>query len=186
MRCRPEVRSQAPASGTSTRSSVIASAAGSRPWSLLPAWFALIALGLGREASSLAVVVATALFACSLAIGVAAFRRIRRLPSVVALEDGWLHIRGRHVALALPTEALAGIEIGASAGLESVRLSTRQGRTLRLPGDLDDLGGFVDALCRENPSIAVTDHRRGAAADGGPDEADQGPPGPGPDPEPGP
>ena len=153
---------------------------------LLPAWFALIALGLGREASSLAVVVATALFACSLAIGIAAFRRIRRLPSVVALEDGWLHIRGRHVALALPTEALAGIEIGASAGLESVRLSTRQGRTLRLPGDLEDLGGFVDALCRENPSIAVTDHRRGAAADGGPDEADPGPPGPGPDPEPGP
>jgi hypothetical protein len=169
---------------------------------LLPIWFGLMALGLGREASSLAVVVATALFASSLAIGIAAFRRIRRLPSVVALDDGWLHIRGRHVDLALPTEALSGVEIGASAGLESVRLSTRQGRTLRLPGDLGDLEGFIDALRRENPAMVVTDHRLAATVDGGregsgpghgpaagrggPDGAGHGPAGLGPDPELGP
>ena len=145
---------------------------------LLPIWFGLMALGLGREASSLAVVVASLLFACSLLIGVAAFRRIRRLPSVVSLEGGWLHIRGRHVDLALPTDELRGVEIGASAGLESVRLSTRQGRTLRLPGDLTDLEGFVDALRRENPAMVVTDHRLPGAPDPGP--PDTGPPDLGP------
>ena len=150
---------------------------------LLPAWFGLIALGLGREASSLAVVVAMLLFACSLLIGVAAFRRLRRLPSVVALEDGWLQIRGRHVDLALPTEALRSVEIGASAGLESVRLSTHQGRTLRLPGDLEDLEGFVDALCQENPAMTVTDHRS-AELDLDP-YPDPDHPGPQPGPEPG-
>jgi hypothetical protein len=122
-----------------------------------------MALGLGREANSLAVVVAAALFVCSLLIGVSAFRRLRRLPSVVALEDGWLHIRGRHVDLALPTDALTRVEVGSSTGLESVRLHTRQGRTLRLPGDLEDLEGFLEALCRANPELVVTDHRRDPA-----------------------
>ena len=135
---------------------------------LLPAWFAVMALGLGREASSLAVVVAFALFALSLVIGISAFRRLRRLPSVVALEDGWLQIHGRHVDLAVPTEALTAVEIGASAGLESVRLHTRQGRTLHLPGDLEDLEGFLFALQSENPALTVTDHRRDIAP-GGPE-----------------
>ena len=130
---------------------------------VLPAWFAVMALGLGREANSLAVVVATALFALSLVIGISAFRRLRRLPSVVALEDGWLQIRGRHIDLAVPAEALTSVEIGASAGLESVRLHTRQGRTLRLPGDLEGLEGFLVALQAENPALTITDHRRDIA-----------------------
>jgi hypothetical protein len=136
---------------------------------LLPAWFGIMALGLGREVSGLAVVVAMALFFASLLIGVSAFRRLRRLPSVVALEDGWLQIRGRHIDLALPAEALTGVEIGAAAGLESVRLHTRQGRTLRLPGDLEDLEGFLAALLVENPALLVTDHRRPVTPGTGPE-----------------
>lgn len=146
---------------------------------LLPIWFGLMVLGLGREASDLAVVVASLLFVSSLLIGVTAFRRIRRLPSVVSLDDGWLHIRGRRVDLALPTAELRSVEIGAAAGLESVRLSTRQGRTLRLPGDLTDLEGFIDALRRENPALVVTDHRTHGAP--GLDPPGLDPPGLGPE-----
>jgi uncharacterized membrane protein YgcG len=127
----------------------------------LPAWFAVMALALGRETSGLAVVVAVVLFAMSAVIGISAFRRLRVLPTTVALDaDGWLRITGRHIALALPAEALTEVEIGASPGLESVHLNTRQGRTVRLPGDLNDLDGLLSALRQANPAVVVIDHRR--------------------------
>jgi hypothetical protein len=126
----------------------------------LPAWFAVMALALGREVTGLAVVVATALFAVSAVLGVSAVRRLRVLPSVVALDgDGWLRISGRHVSLALPAEAVVEVEVGAAVGLESVRLHTRQGRVVRLPGDLDDLDGFLGALRKASPALVVVDHR---------------------------
>ncbi|MEA3216127.1 MAG: hypothetical protein QOJ19_2283, partial [Acidimicrobiia bacterium] len=100
----------------------------------LPAWFAVMALALGRETIGLAVVVAVVLLAISAVIGISAFRRLRMLPTTVVLDvDGWLRVTGRRVALALPAEAITEIEVGASPGLESVHLHTRQGRTVRLP-----------------------------------------------------
>jgi hypothetical protein len=126
----------------------------------LPAFFAIVALSLGREASGLGVVVAVALFGISAAIGLSAFRRLRLLPTSVVLDrDGWLRITGRRLSLALPADAVREVEVGASAGLESVRLHTRQGRTIRLPGDLDDLNGLLLALRGANPRLIVTDHR---------------------------
>ena len=135
----------------------------------LPAWFAIMALALGREAGGLAVGVALVLFAISAVVGVSAFRRLRLLPTRVALDrDGWLRVDGRRLALALPVDALAEVEIGASVGLESVRLHTRQGRIIRLPGDLDDFDGFLAALRATHPGLVNTDHRGAAEAASGP------------------
>jgi hypothetical protein len=130
----------------------------------VPAWFGLMALALGREASALAVVVAFVLFAVSAVVGLPALRRLRRMPTSVVLEDGWVQLRGRGPSLALPVDVLAAVEVGANAGLESVRLHTHQGRTVRLPGDLEDLDGLIAALRAANPTIVVTDHRGGRAA----------------------
>jgi hypothetical protein len=144
----------------------------------LPAWFAVMALALGRETIGLAVVVAVVLLAISAVIGISAFRRLRMLPTTVVLDvDGWLRVTGRRVALALPAEAITEIEVGASPGLESVHLHTRQGRTVRLPGDLDDLDGFLQALQEANPAVLLTDHR----PTGG-DSEEEGPEGHGDDP----
>jgi uncharacterized membrane protein YgcG len=132
----------------------------------LPAWFAVMALALGRETIGLAVVVAVVLLSISAVIGISAFRRLRMLPTTVVLDvDGWLRVTGRRVALALPAEAITEIEVGASPGLESVHLHTRQGRTVRLPGDLDDLDGFLQALQEANPAVLLTDHRRTSGGD---------------------
>jgi hypothetical protein len=132
----------------------------------LPAWFAVMALALGRETTGLAVVVAVVLLSISAVIGVSAFRRLRMLPTTVVLDvDGWLRVTGRRVALALPAEAITEIEVGASPGLESVHLHTRQGRTVRLPGDLDDLDGFLQALQEANPGVLLTDHRPTSGGD---------------------
>lgn len=133
---------------------------------VLPAWFAVIVLALGGEADFLAEVVALILFAVSLVVGVAAFRRLRRLPTEVSLdEEGWLRVTGRRIDLALPADAVVTVEIGAAVGLESVRLHTQQGRTVRLPGDLDDLDGFLSALRDANGALTLIDHR--SAASGG-------------------
>ena len=130
----------------------------------VPAWFGVMALALGRDATGLAVVVAFVLFAISAAVGLPALRRLRRMPTCIALEDGWVHLSGRGPALALPVSALASIEVGANVGLESVRLHTTRGRTVRLPGDLEDLDGLIAALRSAKPDLAVTDHRgRGSA-----------------------
>ncbi|MPY92040.1 MAG: hypothetical protein GEV08_02950 [Acidimicrobiia bacterium] len=129
----------------------------------VPAWFGLMALALGREASGLAVVVAFVLFAVAATVGLPALRRLRRMPTCVVLEDGWLQLSGRGPSLALPVSAIQSVEVGANAGLESVRLYTEQGRTVRLPGDLEDLDGLIAALRAANPSLALTDHRGGLA-----------------------
>jgi hypothetical protein len=106
------------------------------------------------------VVVAAVLFVVSVVLGVSAVRRLRALPSVVALDgDGWLRISGPHVSLALPVDAVKEVEVGAAIGLESVRLHTHQGRTVRLPGDLGDVDGFLAALQRASPTLAIRDHR---------------------------
>ncbi len=125
----------------------------------LPIWFAIMALALGREATLLAFVVALVLFLVAAAVGFPALRRLRRMPTTVVLEDGWLHLSGRGPALALPVDAVTSIEIGPNIGLESVRLQTRQGRTVRLPGDFEDLDGMVAALEAAHPGLSVTDRR---------------------------
>lgn len=130
----------------------------------LPIWFGVMALALGRDVSVLAFGVAILLFCIAAAVGIPAFRRIRRLPTAISLDDGWVQLSGRNGGMALPVDAITSIEIASGSGLESVRLHTRQGRVVRLPGDLDDLDGLVAALRAANPRMSVTDHRGEEAA----------------------
>ena len=127
---------------------------------LLPLWFLAIFLGVKADKGLAAVGVAAFLVVLAFAGSAIGVRRLWRAPVAVSLgSDGSLVLlsrRGRGRTVGRPRS----IEVGALAGLASVRVSVDpSGEEVRLPGDLEDLDGFLAQLRSLLPHIAVTDRR---------------------------
>jgi hypothetical protein len=128
---------------------------------VLPAWFVVVLIGIGGRVGPLATLTVAMLAALSAVVGVAAAWRLARLPREISLDGGgWLTLRARRRETMIAVEDIRRLDIGHSPGLSSLRLNLRGGRRVILPGDLDDLDGFVSALRTANPFLDVVDERK--------------------------
>ena len=121
----------------------------------LPVWFLLVLLVVDDP---LAIAVAVVVLVLTVVVAVGALRRARRVPRVVRLVDGMLVTESRAGSVRRPVAELRSVDIGTSLGVWPVRLRFADGTLLRLPRELVDLDGFLDALQRGRPGLTVVDH----------------------------
>lgn len=127
---------------------------------LLPVWFLAIFLAVERDWGLSAVAAAGLLLILAVAGSALGARRLWRAPLAVRLaEDGTLVLvsrRGRSRTVGRPQ----AVEVAALAGLASVRVTLEPpAASVRLPGDLEDLDGFLAQMQSLVPGLAVTDRR---------------------------
>lgn len=132
---------------------------------VLPVWFLLLLFAVD---SVLALFVTGAIFLLTAGFAAAATRRARRLPRLVRIESGVLTTEARSGSRSRALADLSSVEIGTSLGVWPVRLTFADGTDLRLPRELDDLDGFLDALRDHRPDLVVVDRNPAGAGDDDP------------------
>jgi len=122
---------------------------------ILPVWFLLVLFVVDDP---IALTVSASVLVLTVVVAGLALRRARRVPRAVRLEDGVLTTEARSGRSTRPVAELARVDLGTSLGVWPLRLTFTDGSVVRLPRDLDDLDGFLDALRASRPGIPVVDH----------------------------
>lgn len=128
---------------------------------LLPIWFLAIFLAMKKEWGLSAIAVSGVLVILAFAGAALGGRRLWRAPIAIQVSDeGVLGLVSRRGALRHVGRPRA-VDIAALPGLRSVRVTLDSpSAEIRLPGDLEDLDGFLRQLRAVVPSLDVTDRRQ--------------------------
>jgi hypothetical protein len=122
---------------------------------ILPVWFLMVLFVVDDP---IALTVSSVVLVLTVVVAGLALRRARRVPRAVRLDNGVLTTEARSGKASRPVADLARVDLGTSLGVWPLRLTFADGSVLRLPRDLDDLDGFLDALRASRPGLPVVDH----------------------------